>query len=167
MKRALEFTHRLLQCGVDNVIYGDTTGEGTPDRAYDLFSAVLRLYPNKDIHIAHFHESRGWGMACSLAALHAGIVRFETSLGGIGGQPAKIIDRVVVPGTGPRYTPSDITGNARSEDFVVMLDEMGIETGVHVDKVLELGRLLEKVLGRRLRSYCTETGRIPKGHTGR
>jgi hydroxymethylglutaryl-CoA lyase len=87
-------------------------------------------------------------------------------MGGIGGQPAAMVDRVPCLGTGKIYTPSDITGNVRSEDFIVMLDEMGIRTGLDVDAVLEIGRTVEKIFGRRLRSYTVETGRIPKKPTG-
>jgi len=58
-------------------------------------------------------------------------------------------------------------GLVSTEDMVVMMDEMGIDTGVDVDKVLRIGRMLEKILGRRLRSECAHTGRIPKGLTGR
>ena len=164
--RASEFADRLLQLGADSLMYGDTTGEGTPDRAYDFYCKVVDSYP-KVIHIAHFHESRGWGLANCLAALQSGITFFDASMGGIGGQPASMMDRVPIRGTGKLYTPSDITGNVRSEDLIVMLDEMGIATGLEVDQVLEIGRSVEKIFGRRLRSYCVETGRIPKGATGR
>ncbi len=164
--RAFESADRLLQLGVDSLMYGDTTGEGTPDRVYDFYCKIMERYP-KVTHIAHFHESRGWGLANCLAALQAGINFFDASIGGIGGQPASMMDRVPIPGIGKLYTPSDITGNVRSEDLIVMLDEMGIETGLDVDKVLEIGRAVEKIFGRRLRSYCVETGRIPKSPTGR
>lgn len=166
MERAFEFADRLLQMGVDSLMYGDTTGEGTPDRAYEFYCRIVELYPNV-IHIAHFHESRGWGLSMCLAALQAGITQFDASMGGIGGQPASTLDRVPIPGTGKLYTPSDITGNVRSEDLIVMLDEMGIETGLDVDQVLEIGRSVEKIFGRRLRSYCVETGRIPKAPTSK
>lgn len=165
IERAMEFAGRFLDIGADQIMYGDTTGEGTPDRVYDFFCRIFDKYPGA-IHVAHFHESRGWGLANCLAALLAGVTYFDCSMGGIGGQPAAIVDRVPVRGTGSRYTPSDITGNVRSEDLIVMFDEMGIETGLDVDKVLDIGRLLERILQRRLKSYCTQTGRIPKGPTG-
>ncbi|MBI2857917.1 MAG: pyruvate carboxyltransferase [Chloroflexi bacterium] len=166
IEKALEFAYRLIELGADSIMYGDTTGEGTPDRVFDFFSAVKDKYPGTK-HIAHFHESRGWGLANCLASLQAGIDFFDGSMGGIGGQPASLLDRVPIPGTGKLYTPSDITGNVRTEDLVVMLDEMGVGTGLNVDQVLEIGRSVEKIVGRRLRSYCVETGRIPKTPTGR
>lgn len=163
-ERVMKFAQRWLDMGADALLYSDATGEGTPDRVYSFFSEILDKFPNPDLHGIHFHENRGWGLASCLAALQAGITRFDAALGGLGGQPATIVDGVPVPGIGARYTPSDITGNVRAEDLVVMLDEMGTDIGLDVDKVLDIGRLLERMLGKRLRSYCTETGRIAKGH---
>jgi hydroxymethylglutaryl-CoA lyase len=78
------------------------------------------------------------------------------------------MDGVPVAGTGSYYySDPSITGLVSTEDLVVMLDEMGIETGIDVDKLLEVGRVLEKIIGRRLRSECVHSGRIPKTLTGR
>ena len=107
-------------------------------------------------------------MANVLAALQAGITHFESTIGGTGGQPANFVDGVPVAGTGKYYYEDPtITGLVSTEDMVVMMDEMGIDTGVDVDKVLEIGRVVEKIIGRRLRSECAHTGRIPKELTGR
>ncbi len=166
MELAIEFADRFRELGVDELNFGDTTGEGTPDRVFDFYSMIMKRH--KDVAVcAHFHESRGWGLANCLAALQAGVTFFDCGMGGLGGQPASIVDGVPVPGTGSLYTPSDITGNVRGEDLAVMLDEMGIETGIDISAYIELGREIEKVTGRELRSYCTKTGRIPKGRTGR
>jgi hydroxymethylglutaryl-CoA lyase len=96
------------------------------------------------------------------------MTHFESTLGGIGGQPANFVDGVPVPGTGAYYyeDPS-ITGLVSTEDMVVMMDEMGIDTGLDVDKILEIGRMVERIVGRRLRSECAHSGRIPKTLTGR
>jgi hydroxymethylglutaryl-CoA lyase len=163
---ALEFADRFRELGVDELNFGDTTGEGTPDRVFDFYSQIVEKHQGVRI-VAHFHESRGWGLANCLAALLAGVFRFDVSMGGLGGQPAKIVDRVPIQGTGELYTPSDLTGNVRGEDLAVMLEEMNLETGLDLDRYLALGRLLERVLGRPLRSWTTQTGRIPKGPTGR
>ncbi len=163
---AFEFADRFQDLGVDELNFGDTTGEGTPDRVFDFYSAIVEKHRDLRL-VAHFHESRGWGLANCLAAMQAGIYCFDSSMGGIGGQPADMVDGVPIRGTGEKYTPSDITGNVRSEDLVVMCDEMGIQTGIDIDAYLELGQLLERVVGRQLRSYCTKTGRIPKQPTGR
>ncbi len=100
--------------------------------------------------------------------LQAGITHFESTLGGSGGQPANFIDGYPVAGTGKYdYADPNIVGLASTEDMVVMMDEMGIETGIDVDRLLDIGRMYERILGRRLRSECIKTGRIPKRPTGR
>jgi hydroxymethylglutaryl-CoA lyase len=102
-------------------------------------------------------------LANVLAALQAGIDIFEGTLGGLGGQPANFLDRVPVTGTGAYYYKDpNVVGLATMEDMVVMMDEMGIETGINVDRLLELGTMMEKTVGRRLRSEAILNGRIPK-----
>jgi hydroxymethylglutaryl-CoA lyase len=129
---------------------------------------VLDAIPDPNLHIAHFHVTRGWGLANVLAALQAGITHFESTLGGTGGQPANFVDDFPVAGTGRYYyAEPNIVGLVSTEDMVVMMDEMGIETGLNVDRVLEIGQVMERILGRRLRSECGRTGRIPKKATGR
>jgi hydroxymethylglutaryl-CoA lyase len=129
---------------------------------------VMDAMPDPNLHIAHFHVTRGWGLANVLAALQAGITHFESTLGGTGGQPANFVDGSPVAGTGKYYyADPNIVGLCATEDMAVMMDEMGIDTGVDVDRVLEIGRMQERILGRRLRSECINTGRIPKQHTGR
>jgi hydroxymethylglutaryl-CoA lyase len=89
-------------------------------------------------------------------------------MGGTGGQPANFIDGYPVAGTGAYYYEDpNIVGLISTEDTVVMMDEMGIDTQVDVDKVLEIGRMVERIVGRRLRSEAIKNGRIPKSLTGR
>ncbi|MBW1644982.1 MAG: pyruvate carboxyltransferase [Deltaproteobacteria bacterium] len=160
---ALEFTKRWLSIGADDIEHADHDGSAPPDKVYRYFSMILDALPNTDLHVAHFHVTRGWGMANVLAALQAGITIFEGTLGGTGGQPANFLDRVPVPGTGSYYYKDpNVVGLACMEDMCVMLDEMGIETGVNVDRILELGTMMEKTIGRRLRSEAILNGRIPK-----
>jgi hydroxymethylglutaryl-CoA lyase len=103
-----------------------------------------------------------------LAALQAGITHFESTLGGTGGQPANFVDGVPVAGTGAYYySDPTIAGLVSTEDMVVMMDEMGIDTGVDVEKVLQTGRVVERIVGRRLRSDAVHTGRVPKKPIGR
>lgn len=165
MEKTFELIERGLEMGIDEATPCDTTGEASPDRVYRFYSLLRERFPRENVHMAHFHDSRGMAMANYLAAMMAGVTTLESSLGQLGGQPAFIVDGVPGIGTGHNYTPSDIVGNAATEDLVVMLDEMGIETGVNIDKVLELGRILERCLGRDLRPYCTKSGRIPKSCT--
>ena len=168
LSKAVEFTRRWLEIGADDIEHADHDGSAPPDKVHEYFSMILAAIPDPAKHLAHFHVTRGWGLANVLAALVAGITHFESTLGGIGGQPANFVDGVPVAGTGEYYyqDPS-ITGLVATEDLVVMLDEMGIDVGVEVDKVLKLGRMVERIVGRRLRSECAHSGRIPKTLTGR
>ena len=168
MTKAIDFTKRWLDIGADDIEHADHDGSASPDRVYKYFSMLLDVIPQPEKHIAHFHVSRGWGSANVLAALQAGIINYESTFGGIGGQPANFVDRVPVSGTGAYYYKDpNLVGLVSTEDMVVMMDEMGIDTGVDVDKVLEIGNTVEKILGRRLRSESIKNGRIPKNLTGR
>jgi len=123
---------------------------------------------NPHKQIVHFHSLRGWGLANVLAALQAGMTNYESTLGGIGGQPANFVDNVPVSGTGAYYyKDSEGVGLVSTEDMVVMMDEMGIETGLDIDRILKTGRMVEKILGKRLRSETIIHGRIPKELSGR
>ncbi|MHB8126874.1 MAG: beta/alpha barrel domain-containing protein [Desulfitobacteriaceae bacterium] len=161
----LSFIEKALEMGCDSATPCDTTGEATPDRVYEFFTKLRERFPKEDVHLCHFHDSRGMAMANYFTAMLAGVDNLEFSLGQLGGQPNFIQAMVPGKGTGKNYCPSDITGNGSTEDGLVMLDEMGIETGIDIDGVLELGRVLEHSLGRDLRPYCTKTGRIPKKTT--
>ncbi len=168
MKKAVEFTRRWLDIGADDIEHADHDGSAPPNRVYDYFSMIMDAIPDPEKHVAHFHVTRGWGLANVLAALQTGITHFESTIGGIGGQPANFVDGVPVGGTGKYYYEDPtITGLVSTEDMVVMMDEMGIDTGLDVDRVLNIGRMVEKIVGRRLRSECAHTGRIPKELTGR
>jgi hydroxymethylglutaryl-CoA lyase len=168
MKKAVEFTRRWLDIGANDIEHADHDGSAPPNKVHEYFSMILDSIPDPNLHIAHFHVTRGWGLANILASLQAGITHFESSVGGIGGQPANFVDGVPVTGTGKYYyqDPS-ITGLVATEDMVVMMDEMGIDTGINVDRLLQTGRMVERIVGRRLRSECAHSGRIPKELTGR
>jgi len=164
LKAAVDFTRRWLDIGADDIEHADHDGSAPPDKVYEYFSMIMDTLPEPSLHVAHFHTTRGWGLANVLAALQAGITHFESTLGGLGGQPANFVDGVPVAGTGDYYySDPSIVGLVSTEDMVVMMDEMGIDTGVDVDKLLSIGRTFEKIIGRRLRAECVHTGRIPKG----
>jgi len=160
---ALDFTKRWLSIGADDIEHADHDGSAPPDQVYRYLSMILDEIPNTDLHIAHFHVTRGWGLANVLAALHAGIDIHEGVLGGIGGQPTNFIDRTPVRGTGEYYYKDpNIVGLVSLEDMLVMMDEMSIDTGIDIDRMLALGNKWEKTIGRRLRSESILNGRIPK-----
>ncbi|HEY0788060.1 MAG TPA: pyruvate carboxyltransferase [Thermoanaerobaculia bacterium] len=164
---AVAFTKRFLEIGADDIEHADHDGSAPPNKVYEYYSMILDAIPDTSKHVAHFHVTRGWGLANVLAALQAGIVRYESTLGGIGGQPANFFDGSPVAGTGRYYyqDPNNV-GLVCTEDLVVMLDEMGIETGIDVDRILNAGRMVERIVGRRLRSETIKSGRIPKAATG-
>lgn len=163
MQTAVAFARRWLQMGADEIEHADHDGSATPDRVFAYFSNVLDAMPGPEKHVAHFHSTRGWGMANVLAAMQAGISHFESTLGGIGGQPANFVDGVPVAGTGDYYHKDPgLSGLISTEDLAVMLDEMTIETGLDVDTVISVGGMVERIVGRRLRSECLHSGRIAK-----
>jgi hydroxymethylglutaryl-CoA lyase len=167
MSKAIEFAKRWFDIGANDVEHADHDGSASPDRVYKYYSMLLDAIPRPEKHIVHFHTTRGWGLANVLAALQAGMVNYESTMGGIGGQPANFLSGVPVAGTGSYYYKDpNITGLNSTEDMVVMMDEMGIDTGLDVDKILEIGAMVEKIVGRRLRSESIRNGRIPKTLTG-
>jgi hydroxymethylglutaryl-CoA lyase len=168
LKKAVEFTKRFLNIGADDIEHADHDGSAPPNKVFEYYALLLDEIPDPNLHIAHFHVTRGWGLANVLAALQAGVTHFESTLGGIGGQPANFVDDCPVAGTGQYYyADPNIVGLVSTEDMVVMMDEMGIETGIDVERLLETGRVLERILGRRLRSETIRSGPIPKQPTGR
>jgi hydroxymethylglutaryl-CoA lyase len=163
LEDAVEFTKRWLDIGAADIEHADHDGSAPPDQVYKYYSMIVDQIPDKNLHVAHFHVTRGWGLANVLAALQAGIEIFEATLGGLGGQPANFLDRVPVSGTGAYYyRDPNVVGLQCIEDMAVMMDEMKIETGIDVDRLLDLGRMMEKTIGRRLRSESILNGRIPK-----
>jgi hydroxymethylglutaryl-CoA lyase len=163
MTKALEFTQRWFDVGATDVEHADHDGSASPDRIYKYFSMLMDKFQAPDKHIVHFHTTRGWGLANVLGALQAGMTNYECSMGGIGGQPANFVDGVPVAGTGAYYyADPSLTGLCPTEDLVVMMDEMGIETNLDIDKILTTGKMVERIVGRKLRSECIRTGRIPK-----
>lgn len=168
LEKAIEFTKRWLDIGADDVEHADHDGSASPDRVYRYYSMLMDAIPNPEKHIVHFHTTRGWGLANVLAALQAGMTNYEATMGGIGGQPANFVSGVPVAGTGAYYYKDpNIVGLVSMEDMVVMMDEMGIDTGLNIDKLLEIGNMVERIVGRRLRSEAIRNGRIPKSLSGR
>lgn len=168
MEKAIDFTQRWLDIGATDVEHADHDGSASPDRVYRYYSMLMDHFQKPDKHIVHFHVTRGWGLANVLAALQAGMTNYESCMGGIGGQPANFVDDCPVSGTGSYYYKDpNIVGLVSTEDMVVMMDEMGIDTGLDVDKVLEIGNMVERIVGRRLRSESIRNGRIPKSLSGK
>ena len=166
MKDAVEFTKRWLAIGAHDIEHADHDGSASAPDVYRYFSMILDAIPNTDVHLAHFHETKRVASASVLAALQAGITQFEATLGGMGGQPANFLDDTPVPGTGEYYYEDPrFVGLTCLEDMVVQIDEMGIDTGYDVDRILWLGRQMERTVGHRLRSEAAINGRtLKEGH---
>ncbi|WP_235907709.1 hydroxymethylglutaryl-CoA lyase [Siccirubricoccus phaeus] len=138
-ERVLEDAQRFAELGVTRIAIGDTIGSATPPRVRDLIGWLHGALPTATF-IAHFHDSRGTGLANTLAAIEAGLTHADTSLGGTGGHPAKI-----AYGEG-------FTGNTCTEDLAMALAAMGYETGLDLAALREAGLAAEKLLGRSLGS---------------
>ncbi len=166
MKDAVEFTKRWLEIGAHDVEHADHDGSASAPDVYRYYSMILDAIPDVGVHIAHFHETKRMASASVLAALQAGIAHFEATLGGLGGQPANFLDDCPVKGTGEYYYEDPrYVGLVTLEDTLVQIDEMGIEHGYDVDRILWLGKQLEKTVGRRLRSEAILNGRtLKEGH---
>jgi hydroxymethylglutaryl-CoA lyase len=125
----------FVEAGVDELSVADTIGMAAPHEAYSLFSKLKRSFPNT-LLTAHFHDTRKLALANILASLQAGIDRFDTSAGGLGGCP-------FAPGA---------AGNAATEDVVYMLERMGISTGVDLNKLVEAIEIVRPHLSRQIES---------------
>lgn len=156
---AYEFTGRLFDMGFDEVEHSDPEGTATPDKIHEYFSNILARWPDPSRHIFHAHDVRGAGMLSYFAAMDEGITHFECALGGTGGQPANQLDGVPVKGTGSYYFNSGRTGLVSTEDFVTLLQDTGIETGISPTHLLTAGLETEKILGHLLNSSVVASSR--------
>ncbi|MGI8727959.1 MAG: hydroxymethylglutaryl-CoA lyase [Solirubrobacterales bacterium] len=143
-QRVLGIAERLRAFGCEEVGFGDTTGMANPRGVAEFFAAVGERLGSEVELTAHFHNTRGQGLANVLAALGEGISSFESSFGELGGCP-------VPPGS---------TGNIATEDVLSMLAEMGIETGVELDALLKASRSVQEVLGRPLGAHVLKAGPV-------
>lgn len=163
--RALEFVRRWINdIGVDDVEHADHDGSASSQEVFRYFSRVLDEFPDTRQHIAHFHDLKRQQASHTLAALQAGVTRFEAAFGGLGGQPANWIDDGPVKGTGDYYyrcPEAKYVGLQTMEDLLVQLDEMNIYHGWNIEKCLEIGKHMEKTVGFRLRSDVIYNGRTP------
>lgn len=152
IERAYEFVERMFNIGFDEVEHSDPDGKATPKDIHNYFSVIMKKYPDTRMHSFHIHDIRGTGIAGYYAALLSGVTVFDSSVGGIGGQVANFVDGIPVKGIGEYYFDARRTGLVSTEDFVTMINEMGIETGIDHHVLYKFGLDLEKILGRRLYS---------------
>ena len=143
-ERVFGIARRLIDAGAQEIGFGDTTGMANPAQVRAFFPAARDALGDDVELTAHFHNTRGQGLANVLAALDAGVSSFESSFGELGGCPV----------------PKGATGNVATEDVLSMLSEMGIETGVSLDALLEASRAAQEVLGRPLGSHLLTAGPV-------
>lgn len=144
-ERTLAIASRLRDAGAAEIGFGDTTGMANPRQAKAFFNRAFTELNDPGLELtAHFHNTRGQGLANVVGALDAGCRSFESSFGELGGCPV----------------PAGATGNIATEDLVSMLHEMGYATGIDLNAVLDASRAVQTVLGRRLGSHSLLAGPI-------
>ena len=139
----LEIAERLVEMGCEEVSFGDTTGMANPRQVGEFFATATDRLDGVQL-TAHFHNTRGQGLANVLAALEQGVGSFESAFGELGGSP-------LTPGA---------TGNISTEDVVSMLHEMEISTGVDLGRLLDASRAVQELLGRPLGAHVLSAGPI-------
>lgn len=145
--RVRELAVRLAELGADEIAIADTVGYGNPAAVRRVFGAVRRELKNMPL-TAHFHDTRGVGLANVVAALDEGVTRFDASLGGLGGCP---------------YAPG-ATGNIVMEDLVFLLETMGYATGVDLPKLIQVRRFVQDSLaGETFHGAISRAG-LPKNY---
>ncbi len=132
----------VLELGINEVSLSDTTGMTNPREVSQKAEYFLKKYPSVEWNL-HFHNTRDMGFANVLAGMMAGVTRFDASFSGLGGCP-------FAPGA---------TGNISTEDLIHMLDEMGIKTGINLDKSIEIAKRVEELVGHKTESYMLRAGK--------
>jgi hydroxymethylglutaryl-CoA lyase len=143
VERVMAIAGRLRAAGCEEIAFGDTTGMANPGQVREFFASAFGALPGAEL-TAHFHNTRGQGLANALAALEAGVRSFESSFGELGGCPV----------------PKGATGNIATEDLVSMLHEMGHDTGVELQALVDCARAAQEVLGRPLGSHVLTAGPV-------
>ena len=141
--RVAAIVERVLADGADRLAFGDTTGMATPRRVTELLAVVPRERPV----LLHFHDTRGTGLANIVTALDLGVTEFDASVGGLGGCP---------------YAPG-ASGNVATEEVVHMVHDMGLDTGIDLDRLIAAAELAERIVGRTLPSGVLRAG--PRSRT--
>jgi hydroxymethylglutaryl-CoA lyase len=139
--RVVEVARVVVDHGIGAISFGDTTGMATPARVWALVEALQHALPDLTINM-HFHDTRGTGLANVLAALEVGIDYFDASAGGMGGSPFA----------------DGATGNVVTEDLAHMLEDMGISTGIDLERLLDAVRVAQSFVPGELPSKLLKAG---------
>jgi hydroxymethylglutaryl-CoA lyase len=141
--RVFGIAESLAEAGCAEVSFGDTTGMANPRQVVEFFAMARERLPGVEL-TAHFHNTRGQGLANVLAALSEGVESFESAFGELGGSP-------VTPGA---------TGNIATEDLVSMLHEMRLDTGIDLVALIDASRTVQELLGRPLGAHVLRAGPV-------
>lgn len=131
----IRVSEHLFEMGIQEISLGDTIGVANPKQVQEVLTVLLKRFPIEKLAL-HFHDTHGTAVANILAALDMGITTYDASTGGLGGCP---------------YAPG-ASGNVATEDVLYMLGNMGINTGVNLEKLLGAGRFIQEKIGRSLPS---------------
>jgi hydroxymethylglutaryl-CoA lyase len=142
-ERVFGIAERLAAAGCEEIAFGDTTGMANPIQVRNFFEHARDRLPGVEL-TAHFHNTRGQGLANVLSALEEGVDSFESSFGELGGCPV----------------PRGATGNIASEDLVSMLHEMGVDTGIELESLVVCARRAQEILGRPLSGHLLTAGPV-------
>jgi hydroxymethylglutaryl-CoA lyase len=145
VERVVEVVQRVAEARPFEIALADTIGVGVPAQVTELVSRVREAVPGVRLR-CHFHNTRNTGLANAFAAVQAGVVTLDSSLGGIGGCP---------------FAPA-ATGNIPTEDLVYMLQRSGYETGISLDHAIETGKWLQQQLGRPVPGMLVKAGAFPR-----
>jgi hydroxymethylglutaryl-CoA lyase len=140
-ERVVAVASRAIRDGADTISFGDTTGMATPGRVTRLIGDLRSGHPDVDVNL-HFHNTRGAGLANVMAALQLGVADFDSSVGGLGGCP---------------YAPG-ASGNVATEELVHMVEDMGVDTGIDLDAMIDAAATAERIVGRTLPSQVLRAG---------
>ena len=141
VQRVVDIARRSVDQGADQLCLGDTIGTTVPGRVVELVGRVQEACPGVDVGV-HFHDTRGAGLACVLAAVDAGVTQLDASVGGLGGCP-------FAPGA---------SGNIATEEVVYLLEDSGVSTGLDLDAVLRAAAVVEEAVGHPLTSNLYRAG---------
>jgi hydroxymethylglutaryl-CoA lyase len=137
-ERVAELAEQVMEAGAAGISLGDTTGVAAPASISEMAEIFQARLPQVRLNL-HLHDTNGTALSNALAAVDLGVTEFDTSIGGLGGSP-------FAPGA---------NGNLATEDFVTALDQLGIETGVDLAKVLHAAQLVESLIGHPLASNAS------------
>jgi hydroxymethylglutaryl-CoA lyase len=141
VERVVSVASRAVRDGADGIAFGDTTGMATPGRVTRLVGELRSAQPDVGLNL-HFHNTRGTGLANVLAAMQLGVADFDASVGGLGGCP---------------YAPG-ASGNVATEELIHMVEDMGVDTGIDLDAMIEAAATAERIVGRTLPSQVLRAG---------